>query len=154
MREIPVCTSKTAGGKTMGAKYIGPKRSPLDSIRAHCLWCCGGSPKEVNVCTGEGFCSLWPYRHGSMPDGESRRLLKVIREYCLHCVGDAPEVKGCVANEPCAQRKHGCTLWPYRLGRSPNVSAETRKKRSVKAKKQLRKSAPQTSFRPQSLFDL
>lgn len=41
------------------------------------------------------------------------RPLRAMREKCLDCCcGQAAEVKEC----PCT----GCSLWPYRLGRSPN----------------------------------
>ena len=40
--------------------------TPVKAIRAHCLHCCGYSPKEVRLCTVES-CSLYPYRMGHSP---------------------------------------------------------------------------------------
>lgn len=37
--------------------------SPLRAIRAKCKDCCGGSGKEVEVCTVKN-CPLWKYRFG------------------------------------------------------------------------------------------
>lgn len=40
--------------------------TPIKSIRAHCLDCCGGSPQEVRLCPVEN-CPLYPYRMGHRP---------------------------------------------------------------------------------------
>ena len=40
--------------------------TPMKSIRAKCLDCCLGSPKEVRLCEHEG-CALHPYRFGKRP---------------------------------------------------------------------------------------
>ncbi len=40
--------------------------TPIKSIRAHCLDCCGGSPQEVRLCPVEK-CPLYPYRMGRRP---------------------------------------------------------------------------------------
>ena len=45
--------------------------TPVKAIRAHCLHCCGYSPKEVRLCTVES-CSLYPYRMGHCP-GRKRK---------------------------------------------------------------------------------
>ena len=45
--------------------------TPVKAIRAHCLRCCGYSPKEVRLCTVES-CSLYPYRLGHCP-GRKRK---------------------------------------------------------------------------------
>ena len=49
--------------------------SPGKSIRHYCLWCCLGSPREVNLCPSE-TCALWPWRFGRRPEtvGLERRL--------------------------------------------------------------------------------
>ena len=39
--------------------------------------------------------------------------MKAIRAKCLDCNGTAKEVKLC----PCTD----CTLWPFRLGKNPNI---------------------------------
>jgi len=40
--------------------------TPMQAIRAKCLDCCGGSAKEVRLCTIEK-CPLYPYRFGKRP---------------------------------------------------------------------------------------
>ena len=45
--------------------------TPVKAIRAHCLHCCGHSPKEVRLCTVHS-CSLYPYRLGHSP-GRKRK---------------------------------------------------------------------------------
>ena len=42
------------------------KLTPLKAIRAKCLECSGGSPKEVRFCPAED-CSLFPFRLGKNP---------------------------------------------------------------------------------------
>lgn len=39
------------------------------AIRAKCLDCSGGQPKEVRLCPVRG-CALWPYRLGRRPKQE------------------------------------------------------------------------------------
>ncbi|HDQ40480.1 MAG TPA: hypothetical protein ENN39_05550 [Desulfonatronum sp.] len=41
-------------------------RNPLRAIRAKCLECCGGSPKEVRLCS-DVSCALHPFRKGQNP---------------------------------------------------------------------------------------
>lgn len=43
------------------------KMTPIKSIRAKCLDCCGGSSKEVRNCTAGESCPLFPYRLGKRP---------------------------------------------------------------------------------------
>jgi len=50
----------------------------LKAIREHCKGCCGGSSKEVALCTVTA-CHLWPLRYGSRKRGlqivgEEKRL--------------------------------------------------------------------------------
>lgn len=40
--------------------------TPMKAIRANCLDCCGGSPKEVRLCPS-AKCPLYPYRLGHRP---------------------------------------------------------------------------------------
>ncbi len=40
--------------------------TPLKSIRANCLDCCNGQPKEVRECQITD-CPLWTYRFGTNP---------------------------------------------------------------------------------------
>ena len=41
-------------------------KSPLKAIRAKCLDCCAGQPKEVKLCPIEE-CPIYPYRFGKNP---------------------------------------------------------------------------------------
>lgn len=41
-------------------------RNPVKAIRAHCLECCGGSPKLVTDCPSAD-CALFPFRSGRNP---------------------------------------------------------------------------------------
>ena len=43
------------------------KQTPLKSIRAKCLDCCGGSAKEVRLCPIPD-CPLFPFRFGKNPN--------------------------------------------------------------------------------------
>lgn len=45
----------------------------LDSIRAKCVDCCGGSPSEARKCVAVR-CALWPYRTGDNPFRAKRVL--------------------------------------------------------------------------------
>ena len=39
------------------------RRTPLQALRAHCVWCCDGQYREVRLCPAVR-CSLWPWRMG------------------------------------------------------------------------------------------
>ena len=45
------------------------KLTPIKAIRAKCLDCCGGQPKEVRLCSIEK-CPLYQYRMGHRPKAE------------------------------------------------------------------------------------
>jgi hypothetical protein len=53
-------------------------RNPLRAIRAKCLECCGGSPKEVRLCT-DTTCALHPFRKGHNPFALRRNAPPVSR---------------------------------------------------------------------------
>ena len=42
------------------------KLTPIKAIRAKCIDCCAGLPKEVRLCSIEK-CPLYPYRMGHRP---------------------------------------------------------------------------------------
>ncbi len=91
-------------------------KSPLKSIRAFCLDCCGGSPNEVRLCVSKN-CVLYPFRFGKLPDSAGKPPVKVIRAYCLGCLGGVvSEVKQCTGTN--------CPLHPYRFGKNPNLKHE------------------------------
>jgi len=46
---------------------INKKLTPLKSIRANCLDCCNGQPKEVRECQ-IADCPLWLFRFGTNPN--------------------------------------------------------------------------------------
>ena len=63
---------KNQGGSCRRAAPVFQKKveayhmTPIKSIRAHCIDCCGGSRKEVQLCPAEK-CALHPYRMGRRP---------------------------------------------------------------------------------------
>jgi hypothetical protein len=125
-------------------KGNGKRLSPLKAIRAFCVWCCGGSAHEVNLCPAgpdkRHPCDLWPYRMGGIPQGASRSLMRAIKARCLDCMPDGPA--DCDASQ--AYEIHPpCPCWPYRLGRNPNIGEETREKRRERGKRQMNFTAPQ-----------
>ena len=42
------------------------RMTPIKAIRAKCVDCCAGQPKEVRLCSIEK-CPLYPYRMGHRP---------------------------------------------------------------------------------------
>lgn len=54
------------------------KKEILLAIREHCLECCSGSWKEVEMCSysvpfaSKRRCKLWPYRFGKDPNPARR----------------------------------------------------------------------------------
>lgn len=62
--------------------------------------------------------------------------IKSIRAFCIECTfGDNEWIREC----PCGPESvQPCPLWPYRMGRNPNISAETKEK--------LRQRAAQNPF--------
>lgn len=42
--------------------------TPLQAIRKNCLQCLGWDSKEVEKCTGERICFLYPFRFGKNPN--------------------------------------------------------------------------------------
>ena len=46
------------------------KLTPIKAIRAKCIDCCAGQPKEVRLCSIEK-CPLYPYRMGHRPKDEN-----------------------------------------------------------------------------------
>lgn len=122
--------------------------SILKVIREKCLNCSCWVPSEVRKCKIID-CVLWPYRMGRKPtfttytakDVDDERgtedeilhvipsRLKAIRAKCLDCCGDQSlEVEYCTCKE-------NCSLYPYRFGKNPNITEETRQKRREAALK-------------------
>lgn len=71
-------------------------RNPLKAIRAKCLECCGGSPKEVRLCTDES-CVLHPFRTGKNPF--PRRKRAVAKQTADASANGSPETTRGVAKQ-------------------------------------------------------
>jgi hypothetical protein len=46
--------------------------------------------------------------------------IRSIRAFCVECIGGAAYVEECTAVK--------CQLYPFRMGKNPNISAETKEK--------------------------
>lgn len=46
---------------------------PIQALRARCIDCCGGSPKEVKLCACKK-CPSWPFRLGEDPWKKKRPI--------------------------------------------------------------------------------
>jgi hypothetical protein len=123
--------------------------TPLQAIRAKCLWCCNGSAHEVALCPAKA-CPTWPFRFGHKPtdeiiaeQGDTQLLpvewrmtaaqfhagrhsaLKAIRRKCHDCSGASKsEVRNCAVKD--------CALHSFRQGKNPNrtYSPEERGRRA------------------------
>lgn len=72
------------------------------AIREKCLNCSAWSIKEVEQCSFEGKCPLWPYRMGTGKQNAKNRD-KAIKAYFLWCMnGQRAEIAKCVSR--------GCAL--------------------------------------------
>ena len=103
------------------------KISALEAIRRFCVQCEGDSPTSVTECLYKA-CPFYAYRLGvALPAGKHRPL-KAIRTFCLEeCqAGSQCQVEGCQGDTAAAGP---CPAFPFRLGKSPNVTTETREKR-------------------------
>lgn len=114
------------------------ERAPptLKAVRRHCLDCCNGSAKEVELCPAKR-CPLWTMRFGRRPDpaeyiddptklyplevpitlgefaAKGMSTLAAIRRRCIDCSGgSAIEAGSCSFKD--------CDLYPFRFGRNPN----------------------------------
>ncbi len=103
------------------------KVSALEAIRRFCVQCEGDSPTSVTECLYKA-CPFYAYRMGvALPAGKHRPL-KAIRTYCLEeCqAGNQGQVEGCQGDTAAAGP---CPAFPFRFGKSPNITPETREKR-------------------------
>jgi len=88
-------------------------KTPLETIRAYCLYCNGGNDAETRRCDADGTtpgfdpCPLHRYRMG-----RGRPSAKIIRKFCLQCMGGN---RGFVST--CTT--YDCLCYPYRMGKSP-----------------------------------
>ena len=103
------------------------KLTALEAIRKFCLQCQGGVSANVTKCQNTA-CPFYAYRLGvALPAGKHRPL-KTIRAYCVEeCqAGNQGQVEGCQGDTAAAGP---CPAFPFRMGKSPNVTTETREKR-------------------------
>lgn len=99
--------------------------TPGESIRKFCVECvqsvyevknCGGDKCLNGGCDEKGICYFYKYRMG-----KGRPSVRLIRKMCLWCMGDSQEfVRECWTPE--------CPIHPYRMGKNPNITEETREK--------------------------
>lgn len=55
------------------------KLTPIKAIRAKCLDCCNGQPKEVRICPIQN-CALYEYRNGHRPKDEEVTAEDILNE--------------------------------------------------------------------------
>jgi hypothetical protein len=106
-----------------------PKRSPLKAIRVFCVECQGDSFQGVSECA-DTACPFREYRSGKALEAGQHRPLGAVRRYCHeYCQAGAgrAEVLSCQGDKP-LDGGPGCPVFPFRLGKNPNISEETRKK--------------------------
>ena len=104
-----------------------PKRSPLEAIRVFCIECQGGSFQSVTECA-DTACAFHPYRHGTALEKGRHSPLRACRAYCFeNCLpgAGADAVKDCGGDTALLGP---CPVFPFRMGKNPNISAATREK--------------------------
>ena len=94
---------------------------PLKAIRKFCLDCVGGSYTEVIDCgSTEKDCNLFPYRFGKLPENHKKeKITKIIRKKCKWCMGESiKDIAECLSPL--------CALFPFRMGKNPNMRNNNR----------------------------
>jgi hypothetical protein len=89
-------------------------KTPLQSLRKYCLWCCNNQKEEVKLCPVTD-CPLHALRFGHKKNvnGDKPSVTKSIHLKCIDCSGHSiNDVKDCWAIK--------CDLYPYRMGKNPN----------------------------------
>ena len=120
------------------------RKTYLQSIRAFCLECMGGSSEIVRDCPARN-CKFYPYRFGKIPTIKPNYTpLKAIRLYCLECVGNSDEVKKCSMPE--------CPVYYYRFGKNPHLKNKN-PKGNPKALKIFRQNSSGQQFLASNLND-
>ena len=110
--------------------------TPGEAIHKFCVQCvdsiyevknCGGEKCLNGGCDEKGVCLFYKFRLGT-----GRPSVKQIRRYCLCCAsGDFEYIRQCPDGI-----KHGgmaaCALYPFRMGKNPNIvlSEEEKLRRS------------------------
>ena len=113
--------------------------TPLQAIRRFCVQCVG-SVYEVKKCGGEkvlaggdenGACWFFPFRLG-----RGRPSVKLIRKSCLECMGGSRKfVAECWTPD--------CSVWPYRMGKNPNLAGRGQSKEVLAMARKAKKRGSQ-----------
>lgn len=114
------------------------KYSPIEAIRAFCVQCQGSSYEAVINCN-DLDCVFYAYRRGKTSEHENTQPVKAIRKYChviCQCGAGSDEVKNCQGDKAALGP---CPVFPFRMGRNPNIKPETREKRRQTAYKMTKK---------------
>lgn len=104
------------------------KRTALKAIRDFCIGCQGDSFQAVAECA-DAACPFHPYRHGMALEKGRHSPVRACRKYCFeHCLPEAgyETVKDCGGDTALLGP---CPVYPFRLGKNPNISEATRQKR-------------------------
>ena len=113
-------------------------KSPLKALYAFCVECQGNKAERVAECNFID-CPFYRYRHGvALPKGQHSPI-RACKKYCHdQCqAGAAPgsdEVRNCQGDKALLGP---CPVFPYRLGRNPNISEETKRARRERALKRV-----------------
>lgn len=121
--------------------------TPLQAVRAHCQFCCSGDAVFIRECN-DWNCPLRPFRFGRAPrkgddqqvESDAPTALKAIRKHCVeYCqAGEKKEVPACMGDKLVLGP---CPLFPFRMGKNPNYSEESRKKVSERMRGRHQKPA-------------
>jgi len=65
--------------------------------------------------------------------------IRSIRAFCVECIGGAVYVEDCTAIK--------CQLYPFRMGKNPNISAETKEKSRIRMLDRLATQVDQASVK-------
>lgn len=106
-------------------QFEGKRRSPLEAVKAFCRACMGCS-HEVKRCPSDN-CALHAYRSGKIEPGANRSIVKAIKAKCQDCLPGEHQPKDCSAWRD-FEHMPACSLWPFRMGRNPNITPEQRRK--------------------------
>jgi len=86
------------------------KFTPRKAIPKMCRECTGG---KIALCYSPN-CKLYPYRYAANDGTPELSPLKAVKSHCLECTGyEYQETKNCTDLK--------CPLYPYRLGKNPQL---------------------------------
>jgi hypothetical protein len=100
----------------------GSKRTPLETVRAQCLHCCGGNSAEVATCdaddTHPGYHVCLFHKHRM---GKGRISVKAIKKFCVQCMSGKLDVKPSIMKLVRECTTISCYCYPYREGHNPSM---------------------------------